>query len=321
VLVTAALAAALAGCGSQTPASPPVQDHVHGAVAGLHPGEVLLATHYGMRISEDGGRTWPPAGDLAHAQMRLLIADGAGYVAVTARPDGSSDVRRSDDARRWTAGSGIPSGHPVSALVPGVSPGSAWAEVADVGIFGTTDAGRTWSVLLPTPLTINDMVAETGPSGLFAYASSRGLFLARGSQLALLFDAPVLDGDIQSVTHWNACAACLVASLSGAVATSADGGLHWSSHATTIPFTQVESWTRGGGALLGLAPAPASPQHGLYRSDDGGATWTRVIDAALVDHLYLDDPATPLLAFQWGIDAYESDDSGRTWAPRGALRS
>jgi photosystem II stability/assembly factor-like uncharacterized protein len=132
----------------------------------------------------------------------------------------------------------------------------------------------------------------------------------------------VLEGDVQSVARWDACAACLVATLSGAVATSVDGGLHWAMHPTSVPFTVVQSWAAGGSTLLGLAPAPASPQHGVYRSSDGGSSWTRVIDAPLVDRLYLaGDPAAPLLAFRWGIGVYRSADAGRTWVAEGALRS
>ena len=310
---------AVAGCSDGAPAAPPVQDHVHAAVPGARPGEILLATHDGLRISEDGGGTWPAAGDLAHAQMRLLVTTGTGYVAVTARDDGSSGVLHSRDGWRWTPSRGVPSGRPVGALAAGSSPGEAWMEVTGVGILRTADDGVTWEPALPTPLIINDMAAGIGDAQRVAYASTAGLFLARGADLTPLFDAPVLPGDVLSVRPWHACPACLVAVTDGAVATSTDGGLRWTEHATAIPFATVESWSGGGDALLGLAPAPASPQHGVYRSADGGATWTRVIDAPLVDQLLL-GPAVPLLAFRWGISVYRSDDRGVTWSPLGPLR-
>ena len=130
-----------------------------------------------------------------------------------------------------------------------------------------------------------------------------------------------IEGDAQTVHRWSACPRCLVATLSGAVATSADGGRHWATHATRLPFTDVLSWGGGGGALLGVAPSPASPDHGLYLSTDGAATWTRVIDAPLVDHLLLPDATgAPLLAFRWGISVYRSVDAGRTWTAEGPLR-
>jgi hypothetical protein len=258
----------MGGCGAATTVPTPVQDHVHAAVPGAGPGEILLGTHYGLRISDDGGRTWPRAGDLARAQLRLLVATGTGFVAVTARDDGA-----------------------------------------------------TWQPVLPTPLTINDLAAGVGGPEGFAYASSAGLLLARGPQLTPLFDAPVLSGDVLSVRRWYACPACLVVATDGAVATSADGGLHWTQRPTAIPFATVESWSAGGSTLLGLAPAPASPRHGLYRSTDGGTTWTRVIDAPLVDHLLLDTPpGAPLLAFRWGISVYRSGDGGATWMAAGPLR-
>jgi hypothetical protein len=322
----AVLAAALsvAGCGGGGAASPsaaPVVDHVHAAVPGHATGEILLGTHYGLRISQDGGATWPPAGDLAHAQLRLLVAAGSGYVAVTARDDGSSLTQWSSDGRRWHASTGMPAGRPVGALVPGSTPGAVWAEVTDVGILGSDDGGRSWHPVLPTPLAINDLDAGVDGPDLLAYASSSGLFLARGPQLVPLFDSPVLEGDVQAVQRWYACPRCLVATLTGSVATSADGGRHWTTHPSPAPFTDVVSWAAGGTALLAVAPAPASPAHGLYLSTDSGATWTRVVDAPLIDHLDL--PATagaPLHAFRWGIDVYRSDDAGRSWTDTGRLR-
>lgn len=322
----AAVAAALlvAGCGGggATSTGPPVQDHVHAAVAGHAPGEILLGTHYGLRISTDGGTTWPPVGDLGHSQLRLLVAVQSGYVAVTAADDGSSQVRYSADGRHWRMSTGIPSGRLVSVLTPGLTPGSVLAEVTDVGVMGSVDSGRTWQPLLPTPLTINDIAVGVDGGALIAYASSAGVFLARGEALVPVFEAPTLEGDAQSVARWSACGHCLVASVEGAVATSTDAGYHWTSHPTTLPFTDVLSWPGGGSTLLGIAPAPASADHGLYLSTDGAATWTRVIDAPLVDHLFLPaTPGAPLYAFRWGITLYRSDDAGRTWVDAGPLRS
>lgn len=320
--IAAAAGLLLAGCGGGAPSPPPVQDHVHSAITGHAPGEILLGTHYGLRISTDGGRTWPAAGDLGHAQIRLLAAAGDGYVAVTAADDGSSKTMVSADGRRWSGVSGIPAGRPVSTLVAGTSPGSVWAEVADVGILLSDDGGHSWHAVLPTPLTINDIAPGVDGPDMLAYASSQGVFLNRGRGLVPLFDSAVLDGDVQTVERWSACPRCLVASLSGAVATSTDGGRHWKTHPTTLPFTGVLSWAGGGAALLAVAPAPASAAHGLYLSTDGAATWTRVIDAPLVDHLLLPDaPGVPLLAFRWGITVYRSTDAGRSWTDEGPLRT
>jgi hypothetical protein len=318
----AASAVLLAGCGGGgAPAAPPVQDHVHSAVPGHAPGEILLGTHYGLRISTDGGLTWPAAGDLGHSQIRLLSAAGGGYVAVTGAADGSSRTMVSADGRHWSGVSGLPAGRPVSTLVAGATPGSVWAEVSGAGIHASDDGGHSWHVVLPTPLTINDLAAGVDGAGVLAYATSAGVFLASGPQLSLLGDSPWLEGDVQTVHRWSSCPRCLVAALSGAVATSADGGRHWVSHPTALPFTDVLSWGGGGAALLGVAPAPASPAHGLYLSTDGAATWSRVIDAPLVDHLLLPDAVgTPLLAFRWGIGVYRSVDAGRTWSDEGPLR-
>ncbi len=320
--VAAALLVAGCGGGGATSTGPPVQDHVHAAVAGHSPGEILLGTHYGLRISTDGGTTWPEVGDLAHAQLRLLVAAGSGYVAVTAADDGSSLTRYSADGHHWRTSTGMPAGRLVSVLSAGLTPGSVLAEVTDVGVMGSANSGRSWQPLLPTPLPINDIAVGVDGGDLIAYASRAGVFLARGEALVPVFDTATLEGDAQSVARWSACARCVVASVGGAVATSTDAGFHWTSHPTKLPLTDVLSWPGGGSALLGVAPAPASADHGLYLSTDGAATWTRVIDAPLVDHLFLPaTPGAPLYAFRWGITLYRSDDAGRSWAVVGPLRS
>jgi hypothetical protein len=47
-----------AGCGGARSGAGAVLDHVHGAAAGATGADVILATHYGLVRSADGGRSW-----------------------------------------------------------------------------------------------------------------------------------------------------------------------------------------------------------------------------------------------------------------------
>jgi len=72
-----------------------------------------------------------------------------------------------------------------------------------------------------------------------------------------------------------------------------------------------------GGA--GTAPAPATPQGGVYRSDDGGRTWAKMSgDNALWGRgWYFEkiavDPANPDIVYVPNVSVSRSKDGGRTW--------
>ena len=76
----------LAGCGGgaanhAATASPPVADHVHGAVAGPQPGSLLIATHYGLASSTNDGKSWTSDGGLGDEMIAGIVKTRSTYVA------------------------------------------------------------------------------------------------------------------------------------------------------------------------------------------------------------------------------------------------
>ena len=57
-----------------------VANHVHGAVLGANANEILIATHYGLRRSEDGGHTWQAVTTAGDSMVAALAKLPTGYV-------------------------------------------------------------------------------------------------------------------------------------------------------------------------------------------------------------------------------------------------
>ena len=323
-LLVAAAACLVAACGStgSTGSGQAVANHVHGAIEGTTGSDLLLATHYGLRLSVDGGTTWKSAPGLGDSMVagivRLGQSDAAAMQPMTDMPAGmhmtgpTGGVLYSTDDSHWTAAAGIDPTARVTALVAAPDGSTAWAAVLGQGIFRSGDGGRTWSEALPSPDPVLGL-AVVGPDLL--YVTDAGVWSTTTAAPARPAKA-ALSGTIGDITAWSACPTCVAVSLGGGgVATSADGGTTWKSQPFATSFTTLASVA--GGVLLGMQPSPAQHDHGIWRSTDGGVSWTRVLDQPLVDRVYPGGAGGAILAFQWGITVWKSTDGGATWARSG----
>ena len=93
-----------------------------------------------------------------------------------------------------------------------------------------------------------------------------------------------------------------------------------------VPHGHALPWRTGGpqgGAIEALSTAPSDPdrlyvgtRRGLFRSDDGGGTWSKVGNRAEDVFLLTADPVDPDTLFIVTADAvYRSDDGGAVWTP------
>ena len=211
------------------------------------------------------------------------------------------------------------------------------------GVFRSEDGGATWASagLADTKYTVGLLVDPGDPNLVLAAAGSGGNF---GSMVFYNNNPSATRGVYRSTdggrtwTHalaldpavsvidlvWDpAMPHTVFASLAGgsqapsAVYVSRDEGLTWS------PLTG-EGLPQAGSAL-NIAVAPNSSARrlyalaggrgggGLYRSDDGGTSWTLATDrlASAGGHLYV-DPHDPNVVYTMGTSVYRSTDGGRT---------
>ena len=180
--------------------------------------------------------------------------------------------------------------------------GHAYGPNRQRGVFLTTDGGRTWRKVLyrdESTGAVDLAFSPRAPDTLFA-----ALWGTRRPP-------------------WNVYPP---SNSYGAVYRSADGGLTW---------TQVGGGLPGGPEVgrIGIAVAPSDPGRiyaqvdyaakpdsgGVYRSDDGGRTWTLADGEDRIWHRgwYFGsvtvDPANPDVVYVMNTSAYRSEDGGKTF--------
>lgn len=329
-------AAGLSACGGGAAAAPRVADHVHGAVAGNQSGQIVLATHYGLELSHNGGQSWQPDAGLGEEMVAGIVKLPSDYVAslqpmagmkmprMTAADDSmpgmsmgaasTPNLGYSSNAQRWYAAEGIPAGASVASLVSS-GPTTVWASLIGLGLYESTDAGQQWTKVLPATVPISSMLVMgdnlllVTPGGLFATTTFDPIMPGLAQ----------LDQPVNDLTSLPGCSTCAIAALgSGGVAITHDDGISWDAVPFTPTFDELYA-PAGTGAVFGMVPSSADPNHGIWRSADGGKTWTKVLTADLVDHMYAANAtagdAPELLAFQWGINVFDSTNDGVTWTP------
>jgi photosystem II stability/assembly factor-like uncharacterized protein len=234
----------------------------------------------GVYRSDDGGETWTHAGLAKSRAVNRIVADPA---------------------------------DPKTAFV--CAQGDLWGPGGDRGLFHTADAGTTWKKLLAAPSPHDrlagcaDLAADPrDPKVLYA-----ALYARRRTPWS--FDhGPSLTGGADA----------------GGVFKTADGGATWRKLSGGLP-------ARTGN--IGLAVAASDPRvvmavvqsdeggtssideirsraGGIFRSEDGGATWTRTSPLNPRPFYFSQirvDPLNPLRVYVLGFMLHVSDDGGRTF--------
>jgi photosystem II stability/assembly factor-like uncharacterized protein len=284
------------------------------------------AAEGGLMRSGDGGQTWDLVFDdqpsLAIGAVALDPVDpdivyvgtgevnpGGGSVAY-----GGTGVYRSlDQGATWTA-LGLESSGSIGRIVIDPSDtgrmfvaamGDLWSGGPDRGVYRTTDGGATWELVLHSGDT-------TGCVDLVLRPDQPGTVLAALWQRERTPERYDYGG-----------AGC-------AVWRTDDGGDSWSVVGGGLPLPSA------GGGRIGLTLCASQPHRmyavyadnigyfdGLYRSDDGGAAWSRVNDGALASVFssygwwfgnVRCHPDNPDIVFVLGLDFYRSLNGGATWS-------
>lgn len=234
----------------------------------------------GVYRSTDGGATWSQAGLTGSKAIARLV------------------VHPSDPETAWAA-----------------AMGDLWMPSAERGLYKTTDGGRTWKAVLVAPAPYGDRVGAgdvaidpSNPQVLYA-----ALYARRRTPWSFTAGPGATDGkDL------------------GGIFKSTDGGATWRKLAGGLP---------GGTGRIGLAVHAKDPKivyaivqsdeagtsgiddvrsrrGGVFRSEDGGETWTRTSPLDPRPFYFSQirvDPANDKRVYVLGFALHVSDDGGRSF--------
>ncbi len=236
--------------------------------------KLIFATH-------DGGRRWHQVAAASFESNPRALLDGypsglqfrgarQGWLLAGGGPTGSFVFGSTDRGRHWTA---LPL--PRWAFALGVSFPSAHTGYVTLGsgtssgLWRTTDGGRRWTSVWPAA-PVDDGVHATSLAGQghLAWAAAAGRFLRSPDGGATWTAAAPPPGFVQTLAAAGRRVYALTVGQRGTTRLERFAGVGWS--ARTLPAGGVPSALAAtAGGTLWLASA-----HTLYRSMDGGTTWT-----------------------------------------------
>jgi photosystem II stability/assembly factor-like uncharacterized protein len=255
------------------------------AIDAIHDGDRLTvyigAASGGVWKSLNGGTTYKPVFDKSAVQsigaitidtktpQTVWVGSGEAWTR-NSTSIGDGIYKSTDGGENWT-NMGLKDSERISKILVDPSdsntvyvcvPGKLWSDSDDRGVYKTTDGGKTWNKILknPSPSTGCSIMTmdRSNPKVLYA-----GLW----------------DFRRKGWTFRSGGEGATAPSASGLFKT-ADGGATWQeiSSAKGLP---AKPWGR---TAVTLAPSKPNvvyafieadpPKNALYRSDDGGATWT-----------------------------------------------
>ncbi|NNE42930.1 MAG: T9SS type A sorting domain-containing protein [Gemmatimonadetes bacterium] len=288
------------------------------------------AAEGGVLKTTDGGTTWIPTMDfessLSIGSIAVDPTDPQILYVGTGEPNGGGGsvtyggtgvFKSTDGGGSWT-NVGLPDSRYIGRVVVDPSApnrifvavlGSLFSTGPDRGVYRSTDSGATWSHVL----AVND---TTGAVDVAVDPGNSNLVYAATWQRLRAPDNLDYGGDGSGI--WK----------------STDGGDTWNELTSGLP-------SGTGVGRIGIAIAPTDPDilyaiyaeanpgafTGLYRTTNGGSTWTQTNDSALFN-VYASfgwwfgnvrvDPTDADVVFAVGFEVWRSQNAGSSWSNVGS---
>ncbi|MGD2026604.1 MAG: hypothetical protein PVI99_02205, partial [Anaerolineales bacterium] len=298
----------------------------------------------GVFLTTNGGESWTRV--LAEGVQSVEFAASDPSIAYAGNPgfifrstDGGNTwqatVRQSEENIGWGP-AGVEAGFPIDFQVDPRDANRIFANNYGGGNFLSEDGGVTWANASRgyTGAQVRSVaVSPQAPGQVFAAARSGifGSYDGGGNWTGLNFpQASGLEWNAVSVDPQDPQHVLAANNWSGGIYESRDGGLSWK--ITDIPWTNMQGWR-----TIAFAPADSKtvyagsgafgsagsfnnelPASGIYRSTDGGTSWTAANDAFTQDAQITDlavHPSDPKVVYAAspanGI--FKTSDGGASW--------
>ncbi|HEY3835921.1 MAG TPA: SBBP repeat-containing protein [Bryobacteraceae bacterium] len=245
----------------------------------LNPDVVYAGTAGGVLKSRDGGASWELVGQSTWNVILLVASAGQpstlfASVDSLGIPNSPSLYRSTDAGASWSLLSNSPIGtialacdplNPLQLYAGANSYGFSGGGAGRRGVYRSSDAGNTWTLLEPLPIAISTLALAASPTSVYA-ATDNGVMRSRDhgatwSQTPVnsVADNVAVDPDHPEVVYANAAA----------IFTSQDGGSTWSSVLDVRQNVQTIYLSHGSPSIVFVGASPGQNIFVSKLSPDG----------------------------------------------------
>jgi photosystem II stability/assembly factor-like uncharacterized protein len=232
---------------------------------------LLVGTDLGILSSRNGGRSWAPeARDVIIGAVFALTFSPDGELVVCAAANGVFRHDHHGWVRAEVAGSAIPA----RALVAGAA-NHRFYLLGREELFASEDGGRSYAVVPGTP-EMSEMTALVAIPGsldiLAAVIDGRAMISRDEGRTWRKADLGGTGAPVDTIATDAGWSQRIWVAAGGLIVVSDDLGSEWHSVGRSLP--EARARVHGIAASADATTLVISSDRGIYRSEDGGETWT-----------------------------------------------
>ncbi len=254
------------------------------AVHPQDPAQLLYGTDTRLLRSKNGGRDWvvEPIDATSGAVFAVVFdADGKGALAST----GSRIFHAGEDGT-WRDILAPGGAAPVRAFVRSVVDASRMYLAGAHGLFVSEDKGRTWiksgEGVLPDSAVVSLIVVPAATENIYAVIAGNIWMSMDGARNWSMRNNGLPAGRVDVIGADGQKPYRLSSAAAGQIYVSDDAGLKWTSLGNPLPDEGIS--IRGVAVSTDEKILVAATHRGMFRSTDGGQTWSQV-ESTLPVHL------------------------------------